>query len=57
MISAGALAVSLFGCLSTTVMAWRVDRRAIRADARADEEHSWKRADRSNRETSQSFGL
>jgi hypothetical protein len=46
MISVGALAVSLLGFLSTTVMTWRVDRRAMRAEARAQEEHGWKKADR-----------
>jgi hypothetical protein len=54
MVSAGALGVSLLGFLSTTVMAWRADRRAMRAEARAQEEHSWKKAER---ETSGGFGL
>jgi hypothetical protein len=30
----------------TTVMAWRVERRAMRAEARAEEEHGWKKNDR-----------
>ena len=44
-ISLGALVVSLLGFVSTTVMAWRIDRRAMRVEARAVEEHSWKRVD------------